>query len=111
MSVKDQVARRDQQLLDCADRIGQQRGEINRLRDRAIAMSHVIVEAGIVPGIDYPCRCDECRSVAVGMAEAGYLDNVKDRWWETESQQHGGTNARKTNSTSPGPTDRNSDPV
>lgn len=82
MSVQDQVSRRDQQLRDCGEKIANQRSEINRLMDSRNAMSHVIVEAGIVPGIDYRCRCDECRAVAVGMAEAGYLDHVTDRWWD-----------------------------
>lgn len=82
MSVQDQVARRDQQLRDCADRIRQQREEINRFRDEACAMAHVIVEAGIVPGVDFPCRCDECRLVAKKMDDAGYLDATTDKWWQ-----------------------------
>lgn len=84
MSAREQVDRRDQQLRDHADKIREQRAEINRLMDSRNAMSHVIVTGGIVPGVDYPCRCEECRWVAVGMAEAGYLDHVQDRWWERE---------------------------
>jgi hypothetical protein len=45
-------------------------------------LSHLAILAGIVPGIDPPCRCDQCRAVARDMAEAGYLFTVKDRWWE-----------------------------
>ncbi len=46
------------------------------------ASAHLIVEAGVIPGISCSCRCSECRMVAVAMAEAGYLDRVTDRWWE-----------------------------
>ena len=55
------------------------------LRDLACASAHVIIEAGIVPGVSYPCRCDECCMVARRMDDAGYLDDVPepDRWWKT----------------------------
>ena len=49
--------------------------------DQSSAAAHVIIEAGVIPGIDYPCRCQECLSVAVSMDDAGYLERVKDRWW------------------------------
>lgn len=48
----------------------------------AFAMGHLIIEAGIAPGIDTHCRCEDCRMVAQSMADAGYLDSVSDRWWE-----------------------------
>lgn len=48
------------------------------------ASAHLIVEAGIVPGITCSCRCEECRMVAQAMAEAGYLDRIKDRWWDSD---------------------------
>ena len=50
--------------------------------DKGLAMAHVIVEAGIVPGVDYSCRCGECCDQANALDEAGYLDHVKDRWWK-----------------------------
>jgi len=87
VSVQEQLTRRDQQLHDCAMKITNQKAEINRLRDERNAACHVIAEAGVVPGIDYPCRCDECRMVAQKMAEAGYLDRVKDKWWEHDSEK------------------------
>lgn len=55
--------------------------ELTKNRDAAGAMAHIIMEAGIVPGEFPKCRCDECRSVAISMDEAGYLSHVKDRWW------------------------------
>lgn len=56
--------------------------EIEQLRAERDAMAHVTVEAGVVPGEDDGCRCEECRAVAVKMADAGYLERVTDRWWE-----------------------------
>ena len=49
------------------------------------AESHVLIRCGVVPGIDSACRCDECWSVARSMSEAGYLDDVEDKWWEKEA--------------------------
>ena len=46
------------------------------------AMAHLIVEAGIIPGDDDMCRCEQCKMVAISMADAGYLDNIEDKWWE-----------------------------
>jgi hypothetical protein len=56
--------------------------KLRHVREEHAAACHVIIEAGVIPGISYPCRCMECRTVAIRMDEAGYLDNVKDRWWE-----------------------------
>jgi hypothetical protein len=47
----------------------------------AQAFAHVIIEAGVIPGISAACRCEECRLTAQKMDEAGYLDFVEDRWW------------------------------
>ena len=58
--------------------------EIKRLTKEGCAMGHVIVEAGINPGIDYPCRCEECKLVAVKLDDAGFMDDVKERWWDAE---------------------------
>jgi hypothetical protein len=82
MSIQEQLAIRDQQLHDCGVKIVNQKLEIHRIIDERDAMAHVIVEAGVVPGISYPCRCEYCRSVAKSMAEAGYLNRVNDKWWE-----------------------------
>lgn len=84
MSVQDQLARRDQQLHDCGTKITNQKAAINRLQDERNAACHVIVESGVVPGISYPCRCEECRAVAKQMASAGYLDRVTDKWWDAK---------------------------
>lgn len=56
--------------------------KIEKRLDEADACAHVIIEAGVIPGISYSCRCDECRLVAKSMDEAGYMDGVHDRWWE-----------------------------
>ena len=48
----------------------------------AMATAHVLIEAGVIPGVNVDCRCDECRLVAQAMDEAGYMDRVQDRWWE-----------------------------
>ena len=53
-------------------------GLLEDKRDEAWALAHVLVEEGVYP---QSCRCDQCRSVAVQMDEAGYLNRVKDRWW------------------------------
>lgn len=58
------------------------RGLLAKARAQACALGHVVLETGITPGVDRPCRCGECRDAAVSLAEAGYLDKVKDRWWE-----------------------------
>jgi hypothetical protein len=47
------------------------------------AAHHVIIEAGIKPGIDFPCRCDECATVARGMERAGYLQHDETKWWDS----------------------------
>jgi hypothetical protein len=57
-------------------------GELDHQRDIADRQAHVIVEAGVVPG-EY-CRCEACRSVAVAMDAAGFLEHVKDRWWRND---------------------------
>ncbi len=69
--------------------------EIRRLRKQLTEefahvdmMGHVIVEAGILPGIDYPCRCEACKWAATHMDDAGYMDDAKDHWWEEESEDH-----------------------
>lgn len=81
VSAEERVARRDRQLAECAERIKEQRREINRLRDEAQAMEHTLLEAGVVPGINCACRCDDCRLVAKSMDAAGYMENVTDKWW------------------------------
>ncbi len=51
---------------------------------------HVIIESGYEPGIpEARCRCQECRQVARRMADAGYLDDVRDRWWEVQPYADG----------------------
>lgn len=83
--------REDKRWIDCYEgldaalcEIENQRAEINQRRDERDAMAHVIVEASVVPGISYPCRCEECRAVAKQMASAGYLDWVTDKWWDAK---------------------------
>lgn len=49
--------------------------------DAADRAAHLIVETGVVPGIDSTCRCDGCKKTAIAMDDAGYLEDVKDRWW------------------------------
>lgn len=56
-----------------------------KAEETAMASAHLIVEAGIVPGVNVDCRCDECRLVAAKMDAAGYLRRVTDRWWESDS--------------------------
>jgi len=53
----------------------------------ADAMAHVVVEAGVVPGVSYGCRCEQCRLVAKSMDDAHYMDHVKDQWWNDETEQ------------------------
>jgi hypothetical protein len=48
------------------------------------SFAHVMIENGVVPGVTSSCRCDDCRHTARRMAEAEYLDDVKDRWWEKD---------------------------
>ena len=59
-----------------------QRQEINDKCDECAGLAHVVVESGFNPGVDSPCRCDECKTVCKGMDEAGYLGSVKERWWD-----------------------------
>ena len=65
-----------------ASTVASQAATIERLINEGSAAAHVIIESGVNPGVDYPCRCDECRLVAQKMDEAGYLEGVKDRWWD-----------------------------
>lgn len=65
--------------------------ELSQQRGKAVAAAHVIIEAGIVPGVDSSCRCELCRAVAKAMAELDILADVKDRWWETA--ERGGNDA------------------
>jgi hypothetical protein len=59
------------------------RAERDKYQNYANESAHVIVEAGVVPGVDYSCRCEQCRSIAQRMDEAGYLDRITDRWWKS----------------------------
>lgn len=80
--LNDQVLRMAKQVETvCAERTEFQDLYHKMLAERD-ALNHVIIEAGIWPGLDYPCRCDQCRQVAAGMAAAGYVPGVsKDFWW------------------------------
>jgi len=95
----------EQTVFDCVAAMRWQQAEIDRLRaeidrlraerDRyrrdGMASAHVVIESGYCPGLPKEaCRCEDCRHVARGMAEAGYLDNVTDKWWEA-AEAAGGT--------------------
>jgi hypothetical protein len=60
--------------------------DLRKREEMSNAMVHLLVESGVVPGKDTACRCGECRMVAVAMAEAGYLDSIRDKWWERERE-------------------------
>jgi hypothetical protein len=62
--------------------VKEQQATIGDKCDECSGFAHVIIESGFVPGVDSDCRCDECQSVAKGMAGAGYLNRVKDQWWD-----------------------------
>lgn len=62
-------------------RIAKLESERDSLRDRDCALAHVVLESCVTPGVSYSCRCDECRSVAKNLDEAGFLESEKDRWW------------------------------
>jgi hypothetical protein len=51
------------------------------------ASAHVVIESGVIPGVSYPCRCDECRVTAMKMDAAGFLDDVKDAWWHVPAAE------------------------
>jgi hypothetical protein len=55
--------------------------DLRKREEMSNAMVHLLVESGVVPGKD-----TECRMVAVAMAEAGYLDSIRDKWWERERE-------------------------
>lgn len=55
--------------------------------DLAGSMAHVIVQHGVIPGVADTCRCEECRSVALSMTQAGFLDHIDDRWWECSGDE------------------------
>jgi len=57
--------------------------DVDAYRSERDAAHHVIIEAGIKPGIDFPCRCDECATVARGMERAGYLQHDETKWWDS----------------------------
>ena len=60
------------------------KGKRRREREElGYASAHVLIESGVIPGITTNCRCEQCRLVAKSMAEAGYLDDMCDRWWDT----------------------------
>jgi len=66
--------------------VGHQRRELATQRNHlelGLATAHLLIEAGVVPGVSVPCRCEKCKLVAESMDDAGYMDDVRDRWWET----------------------------
>jgi hypothetical protein len=71
-------------VAHCHARIEKLQAELTTVRAESHAAAHVIIEAGLVPGLDLElaCRCEQCKLVATRMAEAGYLDDLDDRWWE-----------------------------
>lgn len=83
--VNNAVGLLNNEAADEIERLRKQNLElVGRLREAmhdGSASAHVIIRAGVIPGISYECRCDECRSVAKGMDSVGYLNEVQDRWW------------------------------
>lgn len=68
------------------NKLNEQHAAIIKLTEERDALSHVIIEGGIEPGISYSCRCEQCRTVAIDMNEVGYLNHIHsfDRWWEDQ---------------------------
>jgi hypothetical protein len=82
----------DKREAECCERCLAVILEVERLKsssELADYSAHLIVEAGLIPGIDPTCRCEQCREVARRMAEAGYLDRIGDRWWEAALKKGG----------------------
>ena len=63
-----------------------QQRQIQDKCDECAGLAHVIIESGFTPGVDSPCRCDECKTVCKGMAEAGYMTREKDWWWDDSDE-------------------------
>lgn len=67
-------------MIEEVDRLGK---KLSEKQDECQDMAHVIIEAGVIPGEDYSCRCEQCANVARGMHDAGYI-RALDEWWENE---------------------------
>lgn len=81
----------DEHMRPLHDKIGRLKRENKRLledwkkqNDAGEKAVHVIIETGVVPGIDSTCRCDACKDTAIAMDDSGFLEGVKDRWWSDE---------------------------
>lgn len=72
----------DEAVYEYARKLDDARSRIAELEDRLMEATHVIAEeAG--SRIDWHCRCDICRKVAMAMDAAGYGSSIDDAdaWW------------------------------
>ena len=59
--------------------------EIDRLKERLDQTYHVVMEiSGQWPGGTVLCTCEACAAVARRMDDAGWCDDVRDRWWDRQ---------------------------
>lgn len=80
------AAKMMQEIARLQDVVKDQRKQIQDKCDELAGFAHVIIETGFTPGVDSDCRCDECKAVCKGMAEAGYMARVEDWWWDDSDE-------------------------
>ena len=85
VAIATSVAERERELeaeLAEAKRLMQdEQDKVFELQSSGGQMGHVILEHSSFPA-SVGCQCEDCREVAKRMADAGYCDRIKDRWWE-----------------------------
>lgn len=82
--LNDLLADRGNIISDMSHRLKECQDREEKSRNERDDNAHVIVEAGIIPGCDYHCRCDACRRVVKAMDEAGFICVLEtdERWWD-----------------------------
>ena len=52
----------------------------------AYSTSHVIIEHSDFPN-DALCQCEDCKTVAKALDDAGFTDGIEDKWWNDTKEE------------------------
>lgn len=82
--LNDLLADRGNIISDMSHRIAECQDREEKARNERDDNAHVIIEACVIPGCDYHCRCDACRRVVTAMDDAGCICALEtdERWWD-----------------------------